>query len=137
MTRQRWYLIAMVAAAMTVGLACGDTTGIERGTLQVVLTTPNTGDGAILFSVSGAEIDNPSALGRADFLDVYAPRADSVIAVVVGGDLTGPLMTFDVRDISGRSSYRATIIEVAGEDSELRGSLDGYELSVQVAPASE
>ena len=56
--------ILLVAAAVAAALTCGnDGVAPVAGELKVNLTTPNTGDGAILISVAGpAALTNPYTL---------------------------------------------------------------------------
>ena len=132
MNRRRWYPIAPVAAALVLALACGgdDSTGPAAGTLVVSLTTPNSDDGGILFSVTGGEINTPTELTSSYVVFSRATGLTSINGVVVGDITAGSLATFEVPDIDQASSYTATIIEVATRDNALRESLDDYSLSI-------
>ena len=100
------------------------------GTLVMSLTTPNADDGAILFSLSGAAIDNPAAVAASDVFFFRATGSTSINAVVVGDISAGALVSFDVPDVGAASSYSTTITEVADRNNALRTSLSGYVLSI-------
>ncbi len=142
MRRLNWYAITAAAVALAVGLACGGdgggggnggTTGPTvpvPGTLVVSLTTPNSDDGAILFSISGGGISAPTAVASSDLLFFRATGTSSLNAVVVGNIAAGPVLRFGVPDVGQVSSYTASITEVADRNNALRTSLSGYVLSI-------
>lgn len=143
MKQLRWHQIAAATVALVVSAACGgddDRTPMEvvavPGTLVLSLTTPNSDDGAVMFSISGEGItgltrESPSHV-------VYFRSAGTVSGnAVVAGDITaGALARFNVPDVAAVSSYSATITEVAARDNTLRGSVTGYSLSISPAEGS-
>ena len=122
------FLGAMVAACRG-GDGTG-TSGPTPGTLSVVLATPNTDDGAILFRVSGPDMSQVSA-GDATLYFRQVQQGTTITAVVVGNLHTGTLLTFHVPDVDAASSYSATILQVADRANALRGTLGGYGLMVR------
>ncbi|HUL03702.1 MAG TPA: hypothetical protein VLV16_10780 [Gemmatimonadales bacterium] len=124
MRRLRWGWILLLGAA----LGCLDN-GATPGTLKVKLTTPNAGDGAILFTVSGpAPLRSAAA---APSLRLFNEPLAAVNRFAVTGPLTtGTVITIEVPDISRASAYTATIEQVAATNYQLRPSLVGYSLTV-------
>ncbi len=133
----RWRPISAVALALALGLACGGdgddggpTNGGGPDTLVLSLITPNNDDGAILFTISGGDIDSPTAASAADVLFFRSTGATSISAVIVGDISAGALVEFEVPAGTSASSYTTTITEVADRSNALRGSVAGYSLSV-------
>jgi hypothetical protein len=121
-----------VALALAVGLACGDDGPTEPvpGTLVVSLTTPNSDDGAILFTISGGGVDDPAAVATSHRMFFRTTGTSTTTAVVVGNITSGPLLRFEVLDVGEASSFTGTITEVADRNNELRASLSGYSLAI-------
>ncbi len=137
MIKRRWYPIAAIACAVV--LACqedatmpGEPTLAVPGTLVLSLTTPNSDDGAILFSIAGGEMVAPSAASNSHLLFVRATGGTSINAVVLGDLTQGALMTFDVPDVEKASSYSATVSQVADRNNLLRDDISGYGLALSV-----
>lgn len=133
--------LIMAVAASAVGLvACsGDgnggppPTGPTAGTFAVTLSTPNTDDGAIVFRVTGPGVTQIANAVPSRYMH-FDQVGTSLTVVIVGNLADGTLLTFRVPDVSAVSSYSATVLEVADQTNELRGSVGGYGLAV--APAS-
>ena len=133
----RWRPISAVALALALGLACGGdgddggpTNGGGPDTLVLSLITPNNDDGAILFTLSGGDIDNPTAVFAADVFFFRSTGATSISAVIVGDISAGAVVEFEVPAGTSASSYTTTITEVADRSNALRGSVASYSLSV-------
>jgi len=119
-------LVAMVASTATV-VACGggespsetrNPTPTEA-TLILTLSTPNAGDGGILFTVSG-----PSILGvtaRSGLEITQRTTTDTGLTtstVLVRGDLTsGPIGSITVRGADSRAAYTTQVQQVAAGPS--------------------
>lgn len=132
MRRLSWYPITAAAVALAVGMACGDDGGPMEpvpGTLIVSLATPNSDDGAILFTISGGGISAPTAVASSD-LFFFRATGTSSLAVVVAGNIASQVLRFNVPDVGQASTYTASIIEVADRNNALRASLSGYVLSI-------
>jgi len=113
-------------------VACGgDGTGPEPadpGPLTLRLTTPNSGDGAVLFEVSGGQIDSVVAAG-------YRLRAvgsgTGVRRVVVSGNVSsGPLASIWVPDVKLVSNYAAVVRDVAARNTYALRDLTGFRIDV-------
>jgi hypothetical protein len=133
----RLWRLGVTAVLVPAGMAgCGGDggpAGPQPGTLVATLTTPNGDDGAILVRINGPGITQVVAGRAGDYLKVLQ-EGNTVTAVVVGELDSGALIRFDVPDLETRSSYGASILQVADESNALRGSLAGYSLAL--APAA-
>ncbi|UCC83624.1 MAG: hypothetical protein JSW46_01450 [Gemmatimonadota bacterium] len=131
MRKQRWITATAVALALAVGVACGDDESVgpevTPGTMIVSLTTPNADDGAIMFTVSGGEIDAPALLDIEHVLYLME-GANTITAIIAGDIVAGGLLEFDVPDVE--VAYTATITQVADRTNDLRDPLTGYSLTV-------
>lgn len=131
MTRGLSRRIACLGAlVLGLGIACDEEPTALPGRLIVDLTTPNTDDAAILFTVRGGVISSASAVSSTHLVFFRLPSADSMQAVVVGNVATGPLVTIEVPNVGRASRYKAEILEVAARDNRVRESLAGYSLTV-------
>lgn len=132
MRKQRWIMVTAVALALAVGVACDDDAAMgpeaTAGTMIVSLTTPNLDDGAIMFTVSGGEIDSPALLDI-DHVLYLMEGTNTITAIIVGDIDAGELLEFDVPDID--VTYTATITQVADRTNDLHESLTGYGLTVE------
>lgn len=119
-----------LAAALAAGLvlsACGGGgggTGPTAGSLAVTFSTPNADDGAVLMTISGAQIDSVSFGSYVGYSRKV--NADSVVVVVAGHVAAGTLLTFAVPNTSAVSSYHAHILQVAQRSTYAQRALSGY-----------
>jgi hypothetical protein len=124
----------LIFGAMTgAGLLSGcqsESAGPTAGVLNVSLATPNSDDGAILFSVSGGPVDSVEVAGY----PVYSVRVDrNTLRVIVTGDLrTGIVARVRIADERQRSSYAAALEQVAARSSY--GQRDPASYSLTLAP---
>ncbi len=142
MNRIRTIAAAALSAALLAGLACGDDEAPTEPTspdgpegtvtLAVTLTTPNTDDGAILFTVSGAAVDAPVAASTDHQLFTRQADAGSVRVALVGDLVAGALLEFEAPEGTDASAYTAEIVEVANRGTALREDLADYALTVEV-----
>ena len=125
-------IITLALAGLAAGAGCGgggDPTQPAAGPLDLVLSTPNNGDGAILLTVSGAAIDSVSAAGYTTF----ATRASGTSwRVVVTGAITdGAIARIHVPNTGLAGSYSVTISDVAAQGTYALRNLSGYTVDVQ------
>lgn len=133
MKQKRIAQVAIVAASLTLGLACGgddEPTGPISGTLVVELTTPAADDGAILLNIVGPNISGLDLVDQTSIL-FWIEDASELRAVIVGGLGEGELLKFTVPDVKNVGAYTATIFEVSDLSNALRSSLVGYGLTVK------
>lgn len=132
MSRSRW--IFVIVAALSAGAACSDdpTGGVtQAGTVMLRLTTPHADDGAVMFEVSGPEIDTAIAVNASLRLFTRRASGSTMVGVVVGEVTDGAVVTLRVPDVGAAAEYTARVLEVADRQSALRGSLTGYALTVR------
>jgi hypothetical protein len=121
-----------VLALMALPLApCGDSTGNDgpvSGWLPLRLTTPNTDDGGVLITITGATIDSI----RTTHPQLLTMRqSPSSIRAVIGGNLSaGTIAEIRVPDTRQARQYTAVIQEVAARTTFQQRPLAGYTLSV-------
>lgn len=125
---------ALIGAILALAVACGDDgpTAPTPGTLVISLVTPNADDGAMLFTLAGGTIEDPRPIDGAHTFFFRRDGTSAIVALCVGDLAAGPLIEFDVPDIGKASSYSATVTEVAGTSFDLRASLSGYSLRVEL-----
>lgn len=125
-----WALVAATALVASCGGSSGDSA--EPGVIRLTLDTPNTGDGAVLFRVTG-EID--SIQGGAMMQDGSYAAVSTYTRIVVSGNLTdGPVAYLFVPDTREISSYVATVEQVAVKATNAQRALAGYTITAAVEP---
>jgi hypothetical protein len=122
---------ALVAALLILGCSGGDDpSGPVAGPLRVVLTTPNTDDGAVMFQVTGV-VDSVAAPAG---LTLYqsAPGNNVIRAIVTGTFATGnTLLTLHVPDVGRTSSYSTQVLQVAAKTTYAQRPVGAYSLTLQ------
>jgi hypothetical protein len=125
--------VAAMLLLSLVALSCSAPSGNDRsgpGTVQLRFQTPNSGDGAIKFTLNGPGITGVVAAG--DLMVYSRLGAGNTTTVAVFGDLAdGLIVTFDVPDVAALDDYIATLLQVAGPDNTLRTSLTGYGVTIE------
>lgn len=120
--------VILLAAVTAVTTTCGGIAEPTSGWVDVHLTTPNSGDGGIVFTVGGAQVDSV----RSSFPNLFTRQvSDTSWHVLVAGSLTtGVIARIYVPDVNKLTSYMAAPVEVAGQDFAQR-STTGYSLTVE------
>ena len=131
MNMKRWFVWILLANLY----ACGDgsVTGPEpiplpaRGWLNVQLTTPNSDDGGIVFTVAGGPIDSVRFVHDGFSTAV----SDSIWRFLATGKLSnGAIAQLLVPNVDNPSVYRPEIQEVAALITYEQRDLAGYRLQV-------
>jgi hypothetical protein len=131
MNMKRWFVWILLANLY----ACGDgsVTGPEpiplpaRGWLNVQLTTPNSDDGGIVFTVAGGPIDSVRFVHEGFSTAV----SDSIWRFLATGKLSnGAIAQLLVPNVDNPSVYRPEIQEVAALVTYEQRDLAGYRLQV-------
>ncbi len=123
-----------IRALLLLGLAaslvtCDDTTEPPApGWLLVRLSTPNTDDGGILFTISGGSVDSV----RSSYPDLFTEKDSLVTRVVVAGNIVaGGIVEIRVPDLTASGSYVATVDQVATRTTFAQRSPGQYSLAVE------
>ena len=107
-------LLAILAGAGLSACGGGDGGGggpnPTPGTLNVVLTSAPVAPGAIMFTVSGGQIDAVSSI----YTGYENPTASNSRKILLTGALvTGTIATIDVPDIDAADNYVVQVLQVA------------------------
>lgn len=131
MTRSITRRVALLAVLAGAACSGGDDspTGPVAGTLNVVLTSPNSDDGAVMLQITGA-VD--SVVVPTGLTAWQSEPGANVLRAIVTGDLAsgGTLLTLRVPDVSKASSYSTQVLQVSSETYAQR-PVGGYSLSLQ------
>jgi hypothetical protein len=124
---------SLVALGAAVGLgilaSCTEPAGPTEGTLLITLATPDGGDGAMLFTLSGGPVDSVESVGYS----IYSARTDNnnTVRVIVTGTLaSGPLARVHIPDQRQISGYLAIVNQVAAHTTYQQRDPSGYSLTV-------
>ncbi len=125
-----------LVAALLVAAGCGGSdggggpTGPVAGPLRVVVTSPNTDDGAVMFQVTGVVDSVVAPAGLTLYQSVPGPNV--IRAIVTGNITTGSnLLTLYVADVSKASSITTQVMQVAARATYAQRPAGGYSLTVQ------
>lgn len=132
MTARLFRATALLAALGAVGCGGGsdEPAGPVAGPLRVVLTTPNTDDGAVMFQVTGV-VDSVVAPAG---ITIYqsAPGSHVIRAIATGNISDGSnLLTLYVADVATASSYTTQLLQVAAAGTYAQRPIGAYSLTVQ------
>lgn len=123
---------ALVALLVGVAACGGDDGGSApvAGTLRVVVTSPNTDDGAVMFQVTGVVDSVVVPAGLTLHQSVPGPN---VVRAIVTGDISSGsnLLTLYVADVSKASSIATQVLQVAARDTYALRPAGAYSLTVQ------
>ena len=97
------------------------------GFVRVQLTTPNTDDGAVYFTLRGAPIDS---LGSFYTLLSADSSSDEKYVIVAGAIRTGGIVIFWVPDRKALAGYTAVLQQVATRGSYEQRDLQGYSVAI-------
>ena len=122
--------------ALLVGVsACGGgddggSSGPVAGPLRVVVTSPNTDDGAVMFQVTGVVDSVVVPAGLTLYQSVPGPN---VLRVIVTGNISSGsnLLTLYVADVSKASSITTQVMQVAARTTYAQRPAGAYSLTVQ------
>lgn len=120
-------VIALIGAG-TLGGCSPEPIGPTAGMLQVTLATPNTDDGAVLFTISGGPVDSIEAVGYS----VHSARIDpNNLRVIITGHLhSGVIARIRIPDARQLSRYSAIINQVATRATYAQRNPASYSLSL-------
>jgi hypothetical protein len=98
-------------------------------TLQVSLSTPFNDDGALLFTVTGGQVDSVDAAGYT----LYTSRPDpATLQVILTGNLSpGIVAQLHIADERVASQYSATVTQVAARQTYIERDPAAYRLELK------
>jgi hypothetical protein len=124
--------LKMLLVLALLGLVATACDGPTAGELSIDLVTPNGNDGAILFKLrtpTSREFGDVTATCTGCEAFAYRVTESELYCVVTGPLTSGPLARIVVSDLSPRSAYQVSILEISGIDRRLRSDV-GYELNL-------
>ncbi len=131
------FLWAVLLATTAFLLSCGDSnsSGPEPapdpipGWLKVRFDSPNTDDGGIMFTLSGAQIDSV----RSAYPDLFVSGGNvSPKHIIVAGSLiSGLLVEIKVPDVASVAEYTATVGQVAARETFQQRQVSTFSLVVE------
>lgn len=116
------------AIGLGVAVSCShEPSGPTAGTFDLRLATPNSDDGAVLFTVSGGPIE---AVEPLDYT-VYSAQVDAnTLRVIVTGVITsGPVVRIRIADDRQLPRYSASVNQVAARATYLQRDPASYALT--------
>jgi hypothetical protein len=123
---------ALLAALVVASGCSGDSgpTGPVAGALRVVITSPNTDDGAVMFQVTGIVDSVAAPAGMTLYQSVPGPN---VIRAIATGTITSGsnLLTLYVADIGKASSITTQVLQVAAQGTYEQRPAGVYSLQVK------
>lgn len=123
---------ALLAALVVASGCSGDSgpTGPVAGALRVVITSPNTDDGAVMFQVTGIVDSVAAPAGMTLYQSVPGPN---VIRAIATGTITSGsnLLTLYVADVGKASSITTQVLQVAAQNTYEQRPAGVYSLQVK------
>jgi len=124
--------IAATAIVALAGLAeCKvEASPTTPGTVTVSFHSPNSDDGAALFTVTGPGIRDAQAASSTYKVYWRVVAATEVRFLVVGNLNNGVLATMTIDDLSKVGQYEGSLLEVSSRTDAVRSSMSGYSISI-------
>ncbi|MEO8139692.1 MAG: hypothetical protein ABI742_08605 [Gemmatimonadota bacterium] len=123
------FRLALIAG---VSLSCGDGTGTvlpDPGPVNLVLTTPNNSDGALLLDITGGAVTSVQTQGY----ELAATPPGTGLRMLVRGNLVaGPIATLIVPDRHKLGKYTVTVLQAAARGTYQQLPLAGYAVRLAV-----
>jgi hypothetical protein len=120
--------LGALLGVLVLGGCSHEPEGATAGTLSVSLATPNSDDGAVLFTLSGGPVDSVEAVEYS----IYSARIDpNTLRIIVTGNLvSGTIARIRIADDREASRYSVTINQVATRSSYAQRDPGSYSLSL-------
>lgn len=129
--RKLLYLVVITVTSLSCGGGGDSGTGPvppDPGPVDVLLTTPNSSDGALLLSITGGAITSVQAQG---FELAASPPGTSVKVLVRGNLTTGAIATVTVPDRNKLSNYNVTVLQAAARGTYVQSPTTGYAVTLR------
>lgn len=133
MTSSRAWGLGLLATLLVAGCGSDDggPSGPVPGPLNVVLTSPNGDDGAVMFQVTGVVDSVVAPAGITLYQSIPGPNVLRVIATGSAITSGSSLLTMYVPDVAKTSSYSVQLMQVAAKATYAQRAVGGYGLKVQ------
>jgi hypothetical protein len=121
--------VAYALAVLAALVGCShDDIGPTAGTLNLTLASPNSDDGAVLFTISGGPVDSLTAPGQ----QIYTSRLDSnTLRVILIGPLqAGTVARVYLPDVRLASNYSAAVNQAAARSSYAQRNPAAYSVNL-------
>lgn len=127
--RRLFVLVAVLIGAACAADSTGTGTPVGSSTLLLQLSTTQFDDGAVLFQLTGPQIDTIVAVAS---MRLFTRRANdsTIIGAVLGDVAAGHLATLRVPGAVAPAAYTVRVLDVADRQNLLRASLAGYVMAV-------
>ena len=123
-------LVVFLGSCDNKELPPGPPSSLGPGLLAVILDTPNSNDGALLFTLSGGTLD--SLRGR-DVRVISSDAGSGGRRVIVSGAVgAGKILRFWVPERGDAANYTAVLEQAAGRSDFAQQDITDYSLSVVV-----
>jgi hypothetical protein len=100
---------------------------VKPGALSAVLTTPNSNDGAVMFSVSGGGVDS---ITRGD-VSLSTGASGSVSAIAVGSIVNGSIIArVWIPDLNAAGNYTALVMQAAARSTYAEQATSAYRIGL-------
>jgi len=124
---------ATLLLCLAVAVACGDSQEPSKpvpGPLRVILTTPNSDDGALLLSITGPAV--PTGLTPEPGLRLFqnGPAGTTTVVALTGPIQSGTVLTLQVEDTRKARRYQVTVQQAASAAYQLR-DVSSYTVKVR------
>jgi hypothetical protein len=121
-------IVLLAASSCGGGDGGGTASNPVPGTLNLSLSSPNTDDGAVLFTVTGGPIDSVIP----ELYTTFSTRVDANTrrVVVAGNVVDGLLVRIRVPDVSKVGDYGASIGQVASRTSHTLRPVGIYSITI-------
>jgi len=125
-------LTAATAIVALAGLAeCKvEASPTTPGTVTVSFHSPNSDDGAALFTVTGPGIRDAQAASSTYKVYWRVVSATEMRFLVVGNLNNGVVATMTIDDLSKVGQYEGSLLEVSSRTDAVRSSVSGYSIRV-------
>lgn len=126
---KRFAALAALVGLVLVGLSCGGgdsgtgPSSPDPGPVNLVLTTPNSNDGALLLSITGGTVTSVAQQGY----EVLASAPGATTKLLVRGTIAGgPIATITVPDRHKLTSYHVTVLQAAARGTYQQLAVQSY-----------
>lgn len=116
--------VMLIYLASLVAIGCSNSTDPTAGSLNMMFSTQQANEGAVLLVVSGGPVDSVETVGYS----IYSARlAGDTLKIIVTGQLSsGPLARVHIPDSRRASTYNARVAQVATRETYALKDLAGY-----------